>query len=217
MSPPWLNNNSNTNEHPAPPNVNQHAEQQVQVDGYGENQGQNQGQPQLALPIPVIGQNQGQQAQPQLPIQVPPVVGQPQQAASMADRLLTESNRRTWVVGDSIIKRAGTKQTQLHGGGYVKWEGQPGDKLIGSRHGDVVNRVARLMYKNPFPTTVILHIGTNDILKRPTWEIRNKVLECLEGLRALLPSARLIWSDILIRLGYPDEMKEGAGRNAQEI
>ena len=114
---------------------------------------------------------------------------------------------RTWVLGDSIVNRAGQNNTQLHGGGDVDWFGQPGGKCIG-----LVNRVLFLMRKRPFPTTLIIHVGTNDILSSPTWDIRQRVFDNLTGLREILPNTRIIWSDIILRLGYAEEVNRGAGK-----
>ena len=122
---------------------------------------------------------------------------------------------RTWVIGDSIINRAGKDQVQIHGGGKVLWNGLSGAHCV-----DLVGRVTRLMNnrRRAAPTTLIIHVGTNDIFTHPTWEIRRRVEENLTGLRALLPNTRLIWSDILLRLGYPEEEIDGAGkRNMRNI
>lgn len=119
---------------------------------------------------------------------------------------VSDANLKTWIVGDSIVARAGRGREQLYGGGQVTWFGKSGDRLSG-----FVDRVTELLYRNPAPSTIILHIGSNDILKAATWETRDRVWETLSRIRELLPGTRIIWSDILIRLGYADEMAEGAG------
>ena len=115
---------------------------------------------------------------------------------------------RTWAVGDSIVNRAaGQSNPQLNGDGVVLWKGLPGAKCAG-----VVNRLIRLLQKNPFPTTIILHLGTNNIFKGSQKEILKRLRENLLGIRKLLPNIRLIWSDVLVRVGYSEEQNAGAGK-----
>ena len=122
--------------------------------------------------------------------------------------VLFADRMRTWVIGDSIVARAGKNNIQLRGGGVVIWQGVGGAKCAG-----LVNRLTRLLRREPFPTTVILHLGTNDIFKSSTWEINKRVRENLEGIRRLLPNTRMIWSDIIIRLEYADERVARAGKD----
>lgn len=84
--------------------------------------------------------------------------------------------------------------------------------LGGARLGGVINRVANVLSKEPYPTTIIVHIGTNDVFT--DFHTRNKVgiSELLFGLRNLLPTTRIIWSDILLRLFYYGETIKGAGK-----
>ena len=121
--------------------------------------------------------------------------------------------RRTWIVGDSIIARAGKHNTQLHGGGTTMWDGIGGAKCRG-----VINRLTRLLHRQPFPTSLIMHLGTNDIFYATKFEIKDNVESNLEGIRRLLPNTRLIWSDILVRLQYSQEKRNGAGkRNSKSV
>ncbi len=112
----------------------------------------------------------------------------------------------TWVMGDSIVANAGKNGDQLTGGGHTIWSG-----LSGARCAGLNGRLLRLMNKSHAPTTLILHLGTNDILKSSTWEISKRVKENIKGIRQLLSHTRIIWSDIMIRLAYADEIKKGAG------
>ena len=113
------------------------------------------------------------------------------------------------MLGDSIVARAGSEQQQIQGGGRTYWSGVSGARCAG-----LMNRISRLLQRRAFPTTLILHVGSNDILKSSNREIRSRVLENIRGLRALLPNTRIIWSDILVRLAYCDERVPGAGRRA---
>ena len=113
---------------------------------------------------------------------------------------------RTWIVGDSIIRRAGNRNTQLHGAGETLWDGKPGGQLL-----HLISRVRWLLGHNQFPTTIVVHMGTNDIFKASLGEIRASITENLKTIRQLLPFVRIIWSDILFRLGYSLQKKKGAG------
>ncbi len=118
-------------------------------------------------------------------------------------------NMRTWIIGDSIVTGAGYRQYQLPGCGQTWWHGKSGGKL-----GDVINMIHEDMYHNPYPTNLIIHMGTNDIFKKSTAEIRKELEEVLLTIRELLPFTTIIWSDILPRLSYSEEKNEGAGKNS---
>ncbi len=111
------------------------------------------------------------------------------------------------MIGDSIVARAGSDNNQLHGGGQTIWKGLSGAKCVA-----VVNRLSRYLYRTPAPTTLIIHLGTNDIFKATTREIRDRVETNLKAVRALLPFCRIIWSDIIVRLAYAEEKVKGAGK-----
>ncbi len=119
--------------------------------------------------------------------------------------------RRTLVFGDSLIKHAGETNSQLHGGGMVTWKGLSGGRLAG-----VGNRLGRYLYRNPAPTTVIVHLGSNDILAKDAnlGLTRSRIIEALTAIKNLLPNARVIWSDILLRCQYRNEYKPGAGKRS---
>ena len=114
---------------------------------------------------------------------------------------------RTWVIGDSIVNWAGVEKVQIEGGGEVFWNGLRGGRVAG-----VTNRLKRYLDHRPFPTTIILHLGTNDIFTDKSILVRQRVVENLTGIRELLPNTRLIWSDIIPRLYYYGEITPGAGK-----
>jgi len=127
--------------------------------------------------------------------------------------LLCFSGQRIWLIGDSIVARAGEIDPYLPGVGNIFWKGVGGAKCAG-----VVNRLLRYLHRVAYPTTLIIHLGTNDIFNDPTWCIRDRVKSNLEEIRRLLPNTRLIWSDILVRLEYAEQMVDGAGkRNMRSI
>ena len=116
---------------------------------------------------------------------------------------------RTWIVGDSIINWAGQRQPQLGGAGMVFWSGIGGARIAG-----VANRLKRCLNKRPFPTTLILHLGTNDIFASHIHEIRQRVEATLSDVRNLLPSTRILWSKILPRCYFHNGHRRGAGPRA---
>ena len=123
--------------------------------------------------------------------------------------------QRTWVVGDSIVCRAAKLGRHLPGGGTMLWKGLSGAKCVA-----VENRILRFLRveHHPVPTTLIMHLGTNDIFHASTTDIRERVKKNLDGIRRLLPNTRLIWSDILVRLEYSEQKRKGAGkRNMRSI
>ena len=116
---------------------------------------------------------------------------------------------RTWIIGDSMVRRAGVGQTQLKGGGRVMWSGIGGAKIAG-----VCNRLIRFRKNKACPTTLILHLGTNDIFASKIHEIRQQVSLTLTEISNLFPMTRIIWSMILPRRYFDREQVKGAGAAA---
>ena len=114
-------------------------------------------------------------------------------------------------MGDSIIRNAGDDIPQIPGGGICLWSG-----LSGARLYNLNARLRRLLIRdrNEYPSTIVIHLGSNDILKSSTTDIRARVRESLLTIRNLLPNVRIIWSDILPRLAYSEERVPGAGRRS---
>jgi hypothetical protein len=81
----------------------------------------------------------------------------------------------------------------------------------GARVGGLAGRVGRQLRGVAVPSTIILHIGTNDVFSSSTYDIRGTIAENIWGIRRLLPNTRIIWSDILPRLFYYGEVRKGAG------
>ena len=77
-------------------------------------------------------------------------------------------------------------------------------------------RLTILLQKNPFPTTIILHWGTNDIFKGTSHkEILKRIRENLLGIPKLLPNTN--WLDILVRVGYSEEQNTGVGKKGKKV
>jgi lysophospholipase L1-like esterase len=137
--------------------------------------------------------------------------------------LVVTGPQRTWVVGDSIVYWAGLKQADkfdyrrrskpeqhtLQGGGEVSWFGIRGAHVAG-----LAKRLGGLLklHKSAFPTTIIFHIGTNDVFNCSTIDMKALISDNLWGVRGLLPDTRVIWSNILPRLYYYMEQRRGGGK-----
>ncbi|XP_072019269.1 uncharacterized protein [Amphiura filiformis] len=142
------------------------------------------------------------------------VVGNMQQVPAATTAAVTAANlmagqaepRRTWIIGDSLVVWAGEGNTQLSGGGEVMWKG-----LSGGRMAAVDSRLYRLLRSRTRPTTVIIHLGTNDIFTSPLKDLKNRIEENLKSIRKMLPDTRIIWSDIITRLFYYGEKSKGSG------
>ena len=106
-----------------------------------------------------------------------------------------------------MVHWAALQNSQLQGGGEVTWIGKRGAHLSG-----LASKLKRLLRRKPYPTTIIVHIGTNDILSSTTCRMRFAIPENLMGIRQLLPNTRIIWSDIMPRLFYYGQNRSGAGR-----
>ena len=104
------------------------------------------------------------------------------------------------------MKWAGTGEFQLQGGGFTQWFG------VGGLTWDGFNEHIRdCLRQYPCPTTLIIHLGTNDIFGAPLGDVRKRIRDQLHETRNILPFTRIIWSDILPRLFYHGELRAGAG------
>ncbi len=114
-------------------------------------------------------------------------------------------------MGDSIVKWAGEGSFQLQGGGETVWLGWSGLRLKGFS-----DRVRQELYHNPRPTTLIIHVGTNDIFRTKCKVARKRIRDNLQDIRNMLPQTRIIWSEILPRLFYYRERRAGAGNSVRD-
>ena len=96
------------------------------------------------------------------------------------------------------------------GGGETKWLG-----IGGARTAGLASRMKHYLQRNLAPTTVIVHLGCNDIFSRPLKEVMECIRQNLSELGKLLPKARIIWSSILPCLFYYGEHRKGAGKDFQ--
>ena len=104
------------------------------------------------------------------------------------------------------MRRAGDGGPQLLGPGTTRWLGLSGGKLRG-----FYNRLYRQLRGSTAPTTIVLHLGSNDILDIPVKVIKRLVRETFKVTRQMLPRCKLLWSDILPRLFWWPELRPGVG------
>ena len=79
---------------------------------------------------------------------------------------------------------------------------------------ETVNRLKKYLAKEPYPNTLIIHVGACDLFSFPVHILRAEIKELLWDIRRLLPKTRIIWSDILLRYAYDDEREEGGGKSS---
>ena len=113
---------------------------------------------------------------------------------------------RTVVIGDSMVRRVAARKVQLAGGGFTMYFGEGGAKIGGLREMTIRNLSRRRM-----PTTLIIHIGTNDIFLDSIGAIRYRIEENVMSVRKLLPHKRIIWSNILPHAIYLKKNQESKG------
>ena len=116
---------------------------------------------------------------------------------------------RTMVLGDSMVRRVAARKVQLVGGGHTVYCGEGGSQI-----GKLREMTLRHLSRRRNPTTLIIHLGTNDLFVNSLNAIRYRIEENIRCVRKLLPQTRLIWSDILPRPFYLREspQSKGAGK-----
>lgn len=113
------------------------------------------------------------------------------------------------MVGDSIISWAGQGNPQLDGDGMTYWKGRRGAHMA-----ETTRRVRQYLARHAFPTTLIIHVGTNDLFTLPVQALRRVLLETLISIRNLLPHTRILWSDILHRMFYHGQLTPRGGKRS---
>ena len=97
-----------------------------------------------------------------------------------------------WIVGDSLVrwvKRAVDVPFP------VIWRGKSGAGLC---------EISQLLEgtTGPSPATIIVHIGTNDLVEVDEFSIRQRIALTMKRCRDVFPATCIIWSDILPRVFY---------------
>ena len=113
----------------------------------------------------------------------------------------SSDERTIWVVDSSIVKKAfiyshstydGT-QLGLDRHGYRVW----GQILRGMAWDELVPRIKYLLNFEDSPSILVMHCGGNSIGQVPLLDLRNQIGSSLWEIHSLLPSTRLVWSQIL--------------------
>jgi lysophospholipase L1-like esterase len=115
----------------------------------------------------------------------------------------------TLVIGDSMVGRLSGRGVQLRGGGRVLWRGVGGARLSG-----LCYMLSSYLRRRQAPTTIVIHVGTNDLFHDMLSGVRANVVEVLSAVRKLFPDSRIIWSDILYRAFYLNEASPRAGKRS---
>ena len=118
-------------------------------------------------------------------------------------------------MGSSIVKRAFTHARMasvdgvnlgLRKGEFNLWWQGKGGLRMKSTSGFIKNL---LNYEEP-PAALVLHVGGNDIGQLPLKQLRKDMLTLLNELYMLLPNTIFIWSQILPRLQWRNEISHRA-------
>ena len=107
---------------------------------------------------------------------------------------ITGCPAQTLIIGDDTVSKLAGRDIQLGGGGKVMWCGEKGLKIEGLL--DLLNRCLK---NQPSPTTIMLHVGTNDLFNVPLNCIRIKLEETFTDIRTLHPNSQIVWSNIIKR------------------
>lgn len=111
---------------------------------------------------------------------------------------------RIWIVGSSIIYWAARCALIREGGPGLNLE--PADLVWkgtrGMRWAELQPRIDGLLETCIRPTTLIVHLGGNDLVDCSCLCFVRMVQDTLLTLRAALPDVMLVWSDILTRQFY---------------
>ncbi|KAJ8297896.1 hypothetical protein KUTeg_024427 [Tegillarca granosa] len=128
---------------------------------------------------------------------------------------VSDCPRVVWIVGSSIISHAMTraikstfkKNLQLETNNLsVLWQGKPG-----MRWEQVFNKIKYLITFIDPPEFLLLHCGGNDIgSSLKSVELIHLILNTIVKIFKLLPKTRLIWSQILPRLEWRNEVNHRA-------
>ena len=114
--------------------------------------------------------------------------------------------RSIWVVGSSIVKHAFIHARRSYDGCNlglkrhncrVWWQGKSGMTL-----GELNPRISYLLQFENTPDILVIHCGGNSIGQIPLHHLRRQIRETILQLEKILPSTKLIWSQILPRYNW---------------
>ena len=115
---------------------------------------------------------------------------------------------KIWIIGDSIVRWAAwhilhkePSNPDLNLGlelADVVWKGWSGMRL----HHTLENLRMWCINSKDLPSIILLHVGTNDLIRTPVQEIQWLVQQLVKEIYELIPHVSIIWSEILPRLAY---------------
>lgn len=105
-----------------------------------------------------------------------------------------------WIFGSSLVKHVFPYARSYPGGSclgleaYLWWQGYSGMTLVRSRR-----KLATLLKVEAPADFILLHVGGNDLGRTPLKILISTLCNLLIFIRQAMPSARIIWSEILPR------------------
>ena len=99
-----------------------------------------------------------------------------------------------WIVGDSIIRRA---ECDLELPFNIHWKGRGGAGVT-----ELYDLQVELSNSSPPHILLIVHLGTNDLVKVDEFALRQRIAVMLRDCLEWCQSATVVWSDILPRVFY---------------
>lgn len=108
-----------------------------------------------------------------------------------------------WIIGSSIIKHAFVHARKRPGGIHLGLKERLGVEIFwqgkgGMRWWEVKKKIRHLLTLADEPDILLIHCGGNDFRKKSI-ELRMQMIQDLEEISVLLPSTKLVWSQMLPR------------------
>ncbi|XP_033759311.1 uncharacterized protein LOC117341555, partial [Pecten maximus] len=128
----------------------------------------------------------------------------------IASLSLSDIRNRIWIVGSSLVKRAflharrSFEGSQLGLSRYhasVWWQGKGG-----LRWRELEPFIRHLLTVEDIPQILVIHCGGNDIGQCVSCGLRHAIVKTLHKLMQLLPDTIFVWSQILPRLEWRNEI-----------
>ena len=99
-----------------------------------------------------------------------------------------------WIVGDSIFRRA---EGRLDITVNIFWHRKGGAGVA-----DLYDMRAELGKVLPLPAMLIIHFGSNDLVRLDEYALRQRVSVMLQDCATWCPTMTIVWSDFLPRVFY---------------
>lgn len=123
---------------------------------------------------------------------------------------LSGQQKSVWLVGSSIIKHAFVHARKSVDGvnlglerikSTIWWQGKSGMRIC-----EIIPKVKHLLTLEEPPQVLVFHCGGNDIGQNVSCVLGHDILKVIDCLRVLLPKSKFVWSQILPRLKYRNEI-----------